>query len=139
MLMVTLIFCSNAPNWPFYGARCVPSNTFGPKSAPKTFWGKIVKGHHHGGRLTPYHEGDCPHYEGRPRNITNCNECPSWWGEAPLLKYLTKILIFGHYLTPQKREISSHSISNQKNLTETKKTYVIFSGAVPLMMNPSYE
>ena len=67
----------------------------------------MVKGHHHEGRLTPYHEGDCP----------------SWWGEAPLLKYLTKILIFGHYLTPQKRENSPQAIINQNNLIDTEKPY----------------
>ena len=32
----------------------------------------------------------------------------------------------GHYLTPKKRENSHRAISNQKNSTETKKTYLIF-------------
>ena len=33
-------------------ARCVSSTLFGLKSAPETkFWGKMVKGPHHEGRL----------------------------------------------------------------------------------------
>ena len=89
--------------WSRNGATCVSSTSFEPKSAPKTkYWGKMVKGYHHEGRLPP------------PRG-----RCPLWWGVGTprgggSLKILHQISIFSHYLTPKK--------SNQKNSTETKRT-----------------
>ena len=44
-------------------------------------------------------------------------------GEGPLLIFLPQISIFGHYLTPQKRENSPQAIINQKNLIDTEKPY----------------
>ena len=52
---------------------------------------------------------------------------PSWWGP---LNILPQISIFGHYLTPQKRENSPRAISNQ-SLTEKKN--LIFSGTFSLI------
>ena len=49
-----------------------------------------------------------------------------WWGYGPGCMW--------PLFDPKKTENSHRAISNQKNSTETKKTYLIFSGTVPLRM-----
>ena len=48
---------------------------------------------------------------------------PVMVGGGTLLIFLPQISIFGHYLTPQKRENSPQAIINQKNLIDTEKPY----------------
>ena len=108
------------------GARCLFSTSL--VSAKKCPQNEISR---YNGKGTPPRGVPDPPSQGAPA---------SWWGHAPLvvgvrrplwwegpLNILPQILIFGHCLTPKKHKIyPAWAISNQKNLTETKKnTYFL--------------
>ena len=54
-------------------------------------------------------------------------------GQVPLVvAFLTPNIDIWALFGPKKHETSPQAISNQNELTETKKTCLIFSGTVPL-------
>ena len=65
------------------------------------------------------------------RSIIDCNECPLWWGPFDILRQIT---IIGHYKFKSKKARKSTPCHlKPEEFDWNKKTYLIFSGAVPLM------